>query len=206
MLHSYVMKLYTDKYSANVGSASGYAGIRNRRRLHLFSKLIPVRPEDDVLEIGPNTCLLLDALKEKARSITGIDINEEVVNRANRPDLLCMDASRMTFADSVFNTVIGIEVFEHIPDLENVFSEIARVLVPSGKCYMTVPFELFRGQQALGDAWVAYKDLRMARQLHVHQLNPRKIRNLIAHTSLQMIHSKLIWIPGPSYFIIVQRT
>jgi SAM-dependent methyltransferase len=199
------VKLYTRTYSENVGGSSGYAGFRNRRRLSLFTKLIPVSGEDALLEIGPNTCLLLDAFREKARSVVGIDINEEVVNKLGRPDLICMDAAHMTFKDESFSTVIGIEVFEHIPALEKVFSEIARVLVRGGKCYMTVPFELFRGQQALGDAWHAYRDLRMARQLHVHKLNPRKVRKMITPTGLEMIASRLIWIPGPSYFMVLQN-
>jgi SAM-dependent methyltransferase len=96
-------------------------------------------------------------------------------------------------------------VFEHIPALEKVFSEICRVLIKEGKCYITVPFEFFRGQQALGDAWFTYRDLSMARKLHVHKLNPRKIKKMIADTSLEMIGSKLIWIPGPSYFIVLEK-
>ncbi len=71
---------------------------------------------------------------------------------------------------------------------------------------MTVPFELFRGQQALGDAWYTFRDLRMARKLHVHKLNPGKIKKVIAYTSLVMITSELIWIPGPSYFIVLQNS
>ena len=198
--------LYTNKYSEKVGGTSGYAGYRNRRRLALLAKLIPVTQNDDVLEIGPNTCFLLDAFKEKARSIVGIEINEEVVNNMRRPDLIWMDATAMAFNDERFSIVIGVEVFEHIPALSKVFGEIARVLVRGGKCYMTVPFELFRGQQALGDAWYAYRDLRMARQLHVHKLSPKRIKQMIAHTRLAMIAAKLIWIPGPSYFIVLQNT
>lgn len=200
------MKIYNTKYSQHVGGTSGYAGFRNRRRLHLLTRLIPVAQTDAVLEIGPNTCQLLDAFKEKAGSVVGIDVNEEAVQGMRRNDLVCMDASHMTFGDESFHTVIGIEVFEHIPALEKVFSEISRVLVRDGKCYMTVPFELFRGQQALGDAWHTYRNLRMARQLHVHKLNPRKVRRMIAHTGLQMITARLIWIPGPSYFIVLQNS
>ncbi|MGI8582314.1 MAG: class I SAM-dependent methyltransferase [Chitinophagaceae bacterium] len=200
------MTLYTDKYSGKVGGASGYAGFRNRRRLDLLTKLIVVIQDDKILEIGPNTCLLLNAFKEKARSIVGIELNEAIVNKLGRPELLCMDATNMTFGDDSFNVVIGIEVFEHISALQKVFSEIARVLVPGGKCYMTVPFELFRGQQALGDAWYTFRDLRMARKLHVHKLNPGKIKKMITHTSLVMITSELIWIPGPSYFIVLQNS
>ena len=199
-------QLYNDGYSQNVGGAKGYAGFRNRRRLSLLTRLIEVKRDDAILEIGPNTGLLLDALKPKAKSVIGIDINEDAVRRLARPDIVCMDATDLKFEAESFDTVIGIEVFEHIRELQKVFSEIERVLVANGKCYMTVPFELFRGQQALGDAWHVYKDLRMARQLHVHQLNPRRIKKMIASTSLKMIHAKLVWIPGPSYFMVLHKT
>lgn len=199
------MELYTERYSKKVGKSSGYAGFRNRRRLSLLTKLIPVKESDIVLEVGPNTCLLLDKIKESAKSVVGIDINEEAVLKLNRSDLLHMDAANMSFDDNTFNIVVGIEVFEHIPDLQKIFSEIARVLKRNGKCYMTVPFEIFRGQQALGDAWFTYRNLTMARKLHVHKLNPKKVRQMIADTYLEMVSSKLIWIPGPSYFIVLEK-
>ena len=199
------MKLYNGKYSEQVGGVAGHAGYRNRKRVKLLSELIAVSNSDEVLEIGPNTCLLMDAFKDKAKSLIGIELNEEVVKRIARADLVCMDASDMKFGDNSFNTVIAIEVLEHIPALEKVFSEIDRVLLEDGKCYITVPFEFFRGQQALADAWYTYGDLRMALKLHVHKLNPGKIKKMISHTSLQIIASKLIWIPGPSYFIVLQK-
>jgi len=198
-------ELYTNSYSENVGGIFGYAGYRNRRRLALFTKLIPVSKEEHILEIGPNKGLLLDAFKEKAGSIIGIDINKEAVKKIGRSDIIWMDATDMGFEDGRFQTVIGIEVFEHISDLEKVFLEITRVLVEGGKCYMTVPFEFFRGQQALGDAWQTYRDLRMCQQLHVHKLNPGKIKKMIAHTNLRVITSRLLWIPGPSFYIVLQN-
>ena len=199
------MKLYTAKYSQTVGGTTGYAGFRNRRRLQLLTSLIPITPQSRVLEIGPNNCLLLDAFKVKAKTVLGIDINEDAVKKTDRPDLVCMDAAAMTFASSQFDAVIGIEVFEHITNLQQVFGEIRGVVVQGGKCYMTVPFELFRGMQALGDAWQVYGNLAMCRQLHVHKLNPRKIQKMIAPTGLRLVASRLIWIPGPSYFIVLQK-
>ena len=143
------MKLYTKKYSENVGGTFGYAGYRNRRRLEVLKKLIAVTGKDKILEIGPNTCSLLDGLKAQASSVLGIDINEELTRETDRSDFICMDATQMAFKEASFTTVIAIEVFEHIPALQKVFSEIDRVLVEGGKCYMTVPFELFRVNKRL---------------------------------------------------------
>jgi len=197
------LKLYTVKYGELVGGISGYAGYRNRRRLKVFARLIPVTGDDDILEIGANICLLLDAFKKKARSVVGIELNEEVVRKSARPDLICMSAINMTFADNSFTLIIAIEVLEHITELQNAFSEIERVLKPGGMCYISVPFEIFRGQQALGDAWYNFRDLSMARKLHVHKLDHKIIKEMSAHTDLKIKYWKFIWIPAPSYFIVL---
>jgi ubiquinone/menaquinone biosynthesis C-methylase UbiE len=42
-------------------------------------------------------------------------------------------ATRLPFADSIFDGVVCIEVIEHIPELGAALSEIARVLKPGGR-------------------------------------------------------------------------
>lgn len=51
----------------------------------------------------------------------------------------CEDLTHLTFKDNAFDLVITQDVFEHIPDFEKAFSEVFRVLKPSGKHIFTVP-------------------------------------------------------------------
>ena len=49
------------------------------------------------------------------------------------------DAKKLPFEANHFGTVLSISVLEHIPEVENVFPEIFRVLKPGGKLIFTVP-------------------------------------------------------------------
>ena len=49
------------------------------------------------------------------------------------------DATRLPFADGVFDRIIASEVLEHIPDDTAAFGELARVLRPGGTLAVTVP-------------------------------------------------------------------
>lgn len=49
------------------------------------------------------------------------------------------DATRLPFADGVFDRVIASEVLEHVPDDTAAFAELSRVLRPGGILAVTVP-------------------------------------------------------------------
>lgn len=51
----------------------------------------------------------------------------------------------MPYRDGGFATVFSNSVLEHIPDLEPVLKEAARVLRPGGRLILTVPSDAFRG-------------------------------------------------------------
>jgi len=54
------------------------------------------------------------------------------------------DGARMPFPDAHFATVVSNSVLEHIPDVEPVVREVARVLQPGGLFYFCVPGPNFR--------------------------------------------------------------
>lgn len=54
------------------------------------------------------------------------------------------DGARMPFPDAHFATIVSNSVLEHIPDVEPVVGEVARVLRPGGAFYFCVPGPNFR--------------------------------------------------------------
>jgi SAM-dependent methyltransferase len=50
------------------------------------------------------------------------------------------DGQQMPFADASFDTVVALEVFEHLLDPDDCMAEIRRVLRPGGRLLFTVPF------------------------------------------------------------------
>ncbi|HBY95607.1 MAG: class I SAM-dependent methyltransferase [Ardenticatenaceae bacterium] len=78
---------------------------------------------------------------------TGIDPDEAMVREARDRGVyrwpLVADATRMPYADTSFATVVANCVVEHIPDIEAVMAETARVLKPGGRFLFGVPSHKF---------------------------------------------------------------
>ncbi|TJV27894.1 MAG: class I SAM-dependent methyltransferase, partial [Mesorhizobium sp.] len=75
-------------------------------------------------------------LPDLCRSLTGIDISEVAVNKANEraktlgntnATFLAMNAEAMSFEDNKFDLVYGRGIIHHL-DLDRCFSEVVRVL------------------------------------------------------------------------------
>jgi SAM-dependent methyltransferase len=104
----------------------------------------------DVLEYGcADGALSLDclALPRTCRSLTGIDISEVAIAKANarcnqsglnNASFLVMDAEAMTLPNHSFDLVFGRGIVHHL-DLNKCFSEIARVLRPNGVAIFAEP-------------------------------------------------------------------
>lgn len=96
-----------------------------------------------VLEVGVGTGKNIEFYPENAE-VTAIDFSEKMLNKARRKasilnrnvELLVMDAEDMKFNDNTFDYIITTCVFCSIPDPIKGFSEVKRVLKPSGKMIM----------------------------------------------------------------------
>ncbi|MFJ7175239.1 3'-O-demethyl-staurosporine methyltransferase StaMB [Streptomyces massasporeus] len=83
--------------------------------------------------------------------VTGISISEEQIRTANRlaaeaevADRAVFqhgDAMKLPFADASFDAVMALESICHMPDRQQVFTEVCRVLRPGGRIVLTDIFE-----------------------------------------------------------------
>ncbi|MDQ6959169.1 MAG: class I SAM-dependent methyltransferase [Mariprofundaceae bacterium] len=71
----------------------------------------------------------------------GVDLHPERLSLAARKKLrvALADGSQLPFADHSFDTVICMEVLEHVPSMAGVMSEVHRVLKPGGHWIISVP-------------------------------------------------------------------
>jgi len=94
-----------------------------------------------LLEIGCSTGIIDNYLSEYFSQVIGTDIDEQAITFANntfKKDNLKFhidDAMNLKFPDNSFDVVICAQIYEHMPDAEQLMSEIYRVLKPSGICY-----------------------------------------------------------------------
>lgn len=109
----------------------------------------------------------------------------EAAERGVYRSLVQADATRLPFPDASFATVVSNCVLEHIPDLDGVLAEIARVLRPGGRFVTTVPLRRLndelggtRALEAIGAAAVAdrYRRFFARIQRHHHMYEPDEWR------------------------------
>jgi ubiquinone/menaquinone biosynthesis C-methylase UbiE/uncharacterized protein YbaR (Trm112 family) len=78
-------------------------------------------------------------------SMTGLITAKRLAERegvADRTIFVCASAEELPFADETFGCGLSIAVFEHVPDDRAAIAELARVLRPSGRVFVTVPHRM----------------------------------------------------------------
>lgn len=92
-----------------------------------------------LLDCGAGTVPYYGIYKDLVDDITCIDWGDsfhELKHIDKKVDL----TGKLPFKDNTFNTVLLADVIEHLPNPENIFSEIARVLKRNGIALIFVPF------------------------------------------------------------------
>ena len=94
-----------------------------------------------ILDVSCSTGLMPRAYAGHFAAVTGIDIDETAVAFARENNDLpnvsfrVMDALHTGFDDNSFDVVVCNQMYEHVPDAEQLLREIRRILVPGGVCY-----------------------------------------------------------------------
>ncbi len=101
--------------------------------------------QSNILDLGCGTGRLLDRLASQFPQLrgTGLDLSAQMLYQArqrhrHRPRLIYIqgNAESLPFADRQFDAVFNTISFLHYPKPERVFSEVSRVLRPSGHFYL----------------------------------------------------------------------
>lgn len=114
--------------------------------------------ERQILEIGCGKGALLRRLADAGHDIVGLDHDPNQLSEVARAHPTCCGAAtELPFLDDQFDIVIGMDVFEHIPETERHLEEVHRVLRPGGHYVLETPnilfnfpFEMFRNVRRLG--------------------------------------------------------
>ena len=115
---------------------------------------------DNCLEIGCGTGKNTVWFTERAKTVTAVDLSEEMLARAKEKvngDHVTFIQANITnpwnFVDKQYDLVSFSLVLEHIENLEPIFNEVARALQPGGYVYVGElhPFKQYTGSKARFD-------------------------------------------------------
>ncbi len=117
---------------------------RGRRKVYLdllAHELGAERPER-VLDLGCGMGGFLDGLSEFSGSVFPSDISVESLARCTdrgHPGGVVASGYALPYADASFDLVCMFDAIEHTEDDHAVMLEVARVLRPGGRCFLSVP-------------------------------------------------------------------
>ncbi|MCF7821137.1 MAG: class I SAM-dependent methyltransferase [Mariprofundaceae bacterium] len=97
-----------------------------------------IHSQGELLDIGCGEGALLHAVGMEG---IGVDLNSErLILAAERGlSVALANGEQLPFADASFETVVSMEVLEHVPDMNGMIREIKRVLKPGGHWLISVP-------------------------------------------------------------------
>lgn len=99
----------------------------------------------DALDVGMGAGRLCQELAGRGWTVSGVDISEGMVRRAQvrlpaaADRLRCGAVERLPFPDASFDLVSATGVLEYVRDLPEALGELARVLRPHGRVVLSIP-------------------------------------------------------------------
>lgn len=130
--------------------------------------------------------------------VTGVDINEKMLAWAQRHQHLrdyrvCPDLRRTGLPDGAFDLVVMSETLEHLLDLEEVLSEVRRILKPDGVFLITVPYDFFLSLwfilfnvHCMYQGYVKGSRYHRVRCGHINHFTKRRLRRLLEENGFRM--------------------
>jgi methionine biosynthesis protein MetW len=108
-----------------------------------------VEPGDALLDVGCGRGAVAAALAPRFDAVHGVDGDEDALavaaDRGLVTDAVDLDADRLPFSRASFDAVLCLEVVEHVRDPSALARELARVLKPGGRLYLSTPNIRFLG-------------------------------------------------------------
>lgn len=130
--------------------------------LKIFNKLKPYLGKN-ILDIGCGDGQFLHLLGKYIKNIklTGVDISSIALNKAKKKysniNFFKSSSTKIPFPNNSFDTILLVEVIEHLIDIDSTLKEISRLLKPNGYVFITTTdFNLLKKIRISSFVWDKY--------------------------------------------------
>jgi SAM-dependent methyltransferase len=114
-----------------------------RAAIHLLKTVTKPKPDARIYISEQTTHLYQYFLKNYPNTVGSEYLGDKYKpGEINESGIRNEDFTNLSFSDNEFDLVLSFEVFEHIPNFINAFSESLRTLKPGGHLIFTVPFNM----------------------------------------------------------------
>lgn len=174
-----------------------FSPYQSQRTAHLayFKKLLSFvlshrqkKREQEVLDVGSATGILLSLLKRMGIQAVGIDVSKDAVSYCRKRGLEAYYGSLFDVSDkkkwtSMFDIIFVCQVVEHDHDPLLFFQTVGRILKPDGMVIVTTPNHDTMWRKIMGKRWIGYQHPE-----HLFFFTPSTLSTLMSKSGLQVTH------------------
>ena len=108
-------------------------GQEQRMKMEFALKVLHLKPESSILDVGCGTGLLFEYLSDKVKISVGVDISKNILMEAKRKlkgedvFLIRADADYLPFPNEIFDVVFAITLLQNMPSPSMTLREMRRV-------------------------------------------------------------------------------
>lgn len=154
-------------------------------KVNLITKLIPQK--GIVLDIGSGTGDFLITAKSKGWYISGLEPNPKAKKIAELKGVV-FESSLETIPDNSMDVITMWHVLEHVPNVEEQFAQLKRIVKPNGYIIIAVPNYKSFDAKFYKEFWAAFDVPR-----HLWHFSKTSIERLAANSDLKLISINPMW-------------
>ena len=186
--------IYDDWYLTKLGS------LVDQVQKNLVMELLNPKQGELILDLGCGTGNYSIPLTEVGCKVIGVDHSPNMLNVAKEKtkaigldiEYHLSEADKLDFPDNHFDAVVSVTAFEFIKDIEKVFSELMRVVKPSGRIILgTINAHGDWGKLYMSDYFqkeTVFKYATLLSKNDLQSLSPNNFIELKESLFLSLIH------------------
>ncbi len=189
-------EIYNNRYSENYRQAlNGYEIARWTALDHFIQKVVNQKETNKVLDYGSGSGLFANLWKKvfSNSELNFADISSVALDKLQKKfpeyknNTCLITDNKTTYPDNTFDTIVSIEVMEHVENLDAYLKEIFRILKPNGKFVWTTPcgnkFSVehiySRQKKLIENTKEGYRRWKWEEPTHLRRLKSNEIKQLL---------------------------